>query len=322
MVEVGLGGTWDCTNVVDGAVAVVTNISFDHTEVLGPTLEGIATDKAGIVKAGSTVVVGETDPGLVSVIRAVADGAGAGEVWVRGRGVRLHRQPGGGGRAPGRPANPGGLLRRRAGPPARPRTRGQTPPAPWRRPRPSSARRWTRTWWPRPSPRVGVPGRLEVVGRRPLCVVDGAHNVAGAEALGRALVEEFAVEGADGGRGGHAGRAGPAGHAGPAGPAGIATVVACAPASPRALPADVVAEAARVARAGGGGGRLGGRGGWHSGALAGGRGRPAGGDRLALRGGRRPGPSWPGPGLDGARALGPGPSGTEARSTLARVLRS
>ena len=66
VVEVGLGGTWDSTNVVDGEVAVVTNISFDHTEVLGPTLEGIARDKAGIIKPGSRVVVGETDPELVA----------------------------------------------------------------------------------------------------------------------------------------------------------------------------------------------------------------------------------------------------------------
>src|ERR1700685_3775330 len=59
VIEVGLGGTWDCTNVVHGDVAVLTNFSYDHTDVLGPTLEGIAEDKAGIIEAGSTVVVGE-----------------------------------------------------------------------------------------------------------------------------------------------------------------------------------------------------------------------------------------------------------------------
>ena len=47
VVEVGLGGTWDCTNVVHGDVAVLTNVSFDHTDVLGPTLEGIATRQGG-----------------------------------------------------------------------------------------------------------------------------------------------------------------------------------------------------------------------------------------------------------------------------------
>ena len=52
VVEVGLGGTWDATNVVDGRVAVVTNVSIDHVEYLGPTRESIAADKAGIVKPG------------------------------------------------------------------------------------------------------------------------------------------------------------------------------------------------------------------------------------------------------------------------------
>ena len=66
---------------------------------------------------------------------------------------------------------------------------------------------------------VTVPGRMEVVGRRPLCLVDGAHNVAGTEALGRAIAEELLAVGRRPGGGavvGHAGRPGPLGHAGPA----------------------------------------------------------------------------------------------------------
>ncbi|MGH9036665.1 MAG: Mur ligase family protein, partial [Acidimicrobiia bacterium] len=47
VVEVGLGGTWDATNVADGGVAVVTNVSLDHTEYLGPTRADIAAEKAG-----------------------------------------------------------------------------------------------------------------------------------------------------------------------------------------------------------------------------------------------------------------------------------
>ena len=85
VVEVGVGGTWDATNVIDGTVAVLTNVSYDHTDILGPTLEGIAQDKAGIVKPGSVAVVGEQDPSLVHVIRSVADEAGAAQVWVRGQ---------------------------------------------------------------------------------------------------------------------------------------------------------------------------------------------------------------------------------------------
>jgi len=60
--EVGLGGTWDATNVANGTVAVVTNVSLDHTEYLGPTRASIAAEKAGIVKPGATLVLGESDP--------------------------------------------------------------------------------------------------------------------------------------------------------------------------------------------------------------------------------------------------------------------
>src|SRR5689334_2440092 len=65
--EVGVGGTWDATNVADAAVAAVTNVSIDHVEYLGPTRESIATEKAGIVKPGSILVLGETDPDLAAI---------------------------------------------------------------------------------------------------------------------------------------------------------------------------------------------------------------------------------------------------------------
>ena len=70
VIEVGLGGRWDSTNVVDGRVAVVTNVELDHVEYLGPTRVGIAEEKAGIVKPGSTLVLGETDPELVPIFTA------------------------------------------------------------------------------------------------------------------------------------------------------------------------------------------------------------------------------------------------------------
>ena len=59
VIEVGLGGTWDATNVADGAVAVVTPISLDHTAWLGDTVEEIAADKAGIIKPGSVAVLAQ-----------------------------------------------------------------------------------------------------------------------------------------------------------------------------------------------------------------------------------------------------------------------
>src|SRR3954447_2211230 len=81
VVEAGLGGRWDATNVADGQVAVVTNVSLDHAETIGPTLADIATEKAGIVKPSSTLVLGETEPALAQIFRA----APAAQVWERDR---------------------------------------------------------------------------------------------------------------------------------------------------------------------------------------------------------------------------------------------
>ena len=93
---------------------------------------------------------------------------------------------------------------------------------------------------------VRVPGRLEVLGRHPLLLVDGAHNAAGMAALGQALTEEFAVEGTSVAVVGMLSGRDPSAMLAPLAPAGVGTVVACAPASPRAMaPADV-AEAARA----------------------------------------------------------------------------
>src|SRR5947209_16111231 len=81
VIEVGLGGRWDATNVADGQVAVVTNVSLDHAETIGPTLVDIATEKAGLVKPGSTLVLGEGDPPLADIFK----GAGAADAWERDR---------------------------------------------------------------------------------------------------------------------------------------------------------------------------------------------------------------------------------------------
>ena len=60
VVEVGLGGRLDCTNIITPLLSVITNISFDHTQFLGNTLAKIAHEKAGIIKAGVPVVIGES----------------------------------------------------------------------------------------------------------------------------------------------------------------------------------------------------------------------------------------------------------------------
>lgn len=71
VIEVGLGGRLDATNVVRPNVAVITNISYDHMHLLGNTLEEIAREKAGVIKNHVDVVCGETTPEPLSVIRNV-----------------------------------------------------------------------------------------------------------------------------------------------------------------------------------------------------------------------------------------------------------
>ena len=77
VIETGLGGRLDATNVVDPVAAGVTSIDYDHTEYLGDTLEKIAGEKAGIYKLGRPAVVGETDPALRAVLARDAERAGA-----------------------------------------------------------------------------------------------------------------------------------------------------------------------------------------------------------------------------------------------------
>ncbi|HEX2195768.1 MAG TPA: folylpolyglutamate synthase/dihydrofolate synthase family protein, partial [Actinomycetota bacterium] len=74
VVEVGLGGRWDATNVVPASVAVLTNVGLDHTELLGKDRRTIAREKAGIIKHDSFVVTGERDPSILSVISEEAEG--------------------------------------------------------------------------------------------------------------------------------------------------------------------------------------------------------------------------------------------------------
>lgn len=72
VLEVGLGGRLDATNVVQAPVCVITSISLDHTAILGPTVAHIAAEKAGIIKEGCTVIVAPQPPEAAAVIQAVA----------------------------------------------------------------------------------------------------------------------------------------------------------------------------------------------------------------------------------------------------------
>ena len=72
VIEVGLGGRLDCTNIIRPDLAVITNISLEHTALLGDTLEKIAAEKAGIIKPETPVVIGETLPETKPVFLAKA----------------------------------------------------------------------------------------------------------------------------------------------------------------------------------------------------------------------------------------------------------
>jgi len=245
VVEVGLGGTWDATNVVAAEVAVITNVSYDHVEVLGPTLRDIATEKAGIIKAGSRVLVGETDPALRELFVATAEAVGAAGTWVRGEDFGCDAS---------RVAVGGRLLDLR--------TPGATYPEVFlalhgghQADNAAIAVAAAEAFFGSPlAPEVVEhacasvtnPGRMEVVGRAPLVILDGAHNVAGAHALAQGLIEELPTEGETVAVVGMLEGRDPTAMLHALAPAGIRTVIATTAPSPRAMPAAVIADAARA----------------------------------------------------------------------------
>lgn len=242
VVEVGLGGRWDATNVADAMVAVVTNVSADHAEILGPDLADIAREKAGIVKPGSTLVLGETEPGLAQVFRA----AGAAQVWERHAdfAVQANRLAHGGRlvdlRTPGAGYNELYLPVHGA---------HQADNA-------AAAVTAVEAFFGRSLPTevvesafagLRLPGRMEVVSRQPVVLLDGAHNPAGARAAAATLAEEFDTD---------SGLILVLGMLAPRDPtemlealgaAGARLVVAVAPPSPRAVsPVEVATATARL----------------------------------------------------------------------------
>jgi dihydrofolate synthase/folylpolyglutamate synthase len=170
VLEVGLGGRLDATNAVAAPIAVVTGVALDHQDMLGPTLEAIAGEKAGIFKAGQGVVIGASgEPAAVPLLRAAALAAGAAAVTVVDD-AAIAAVPAGLGLAGAHQrANAAaalaaidalaaaGLVRV----PDEARARGL-----------AAARH---------------PGRLETVAEGPRVILDGAHNPHGARALAAAL---------------------------------------------------------------------------------------------------------------------------------------
>jgi dihydrofolate synthase/folylpolyglutamate synthase len=239
VVEVGLGGRWDATNVVDADVAVVTNVGLDHTELLGPSRSDIAREKAGIIKPRSVLVLGERDAQLRPIFEREMPAA----LWLAGRDYSCSRND---------LAVGGRVLDLR--------TPGATYEGLWldlhgrhQADNFATAVAATEAFFSAPiddalvreaAATVRSPGRMEIVGRQPLVILDGAKNPDGAAAAASTLTEEFGeVRSRILVVGMLAGKdpvemlsALDAGHA--------RLVVACLPPSPRALPAAEVAAAA------------------------------------------------------------------------------
>ncbi|HTK63801.1 MAG TPA: folylpolyglutamate synthase/dihydrofolate synthase family protein [Pseudonocardia sp.] len=194
VIEVGLGGTWDATNVADGTISVVTPIGIDHVEYLGSDLEGIAAEKAGIIKSGSIAVLAAQDARVAAVLaaRCVELGATVARQGMefgvlrrtRGVGGQLLRLQGLGGayddvflplhgahqadNAAVALAAAEAFLGAGAGQPLDADTVREAFAS------------------------VVVPGRLERVRTAPTVLLDAAHNPHGARALAAAVAEEFA----------------------------------------------------------------------------------------------------------------------------------
>jgi dihydrofolate synthase/folylpolyglutamate synthase len=77
VIEVGMGGTWDATNVADGTVAVIGPVAMDHMHYLGDTIEQIAAEKAGIIKPGAVAVIAQQQLAAAEVLLARAASVGA-----------------------------------------------------------------------------------------------------------------------------------------------------------------------------------------------------------------------------------------------------
>ncbi len=93
IIETGMGGRLDATNMLKPKVTVITNISLEHRSYLGDTLSAIAYEKAGIIKPGIPVVTGATQPSALAVIRRTAAGKKA-PLFRRGEAFRVRRTPG------------------------------------------------------------------------------------------------------------------------------------------------------------------------------------------------------------------------------------
>jgi dihydrofolate synthase/folylpolyglutamate synthase len=161
VVEAGLGGRWDATNVLPSKVQVLTTVGLEHTRWLGPTVRDIAREKLAVVREGATLVVGaDLHPDALEEAHAVAERQGA----------RLVTAP----VDPGIEIAAPGTFQRRNFALARAAAEAYRGSLELERVRAAAAA-------------VTVPGRLQVVAHEPLTVLDGAHNAEGVAALVESL---------------------------------------------------------------------------------------------------------------------------------------
>ena len=186
--EVGMGGEWDATNLIDARVAVIREVALDHPE-LGATVEAVAREKAGVIKKDAIVIAHDGPPEALAVVEERAREMHA-QVKVRERdfGVRSSEQAVGGQRlvVGGLNAEYDDLLLPLFGEHQADNAAASI----------AACEAFINHELDPPTLREALagaasPGRLEVVSRHPLVVLDGAHNPAASVALASALPEAF-----------------------------------------------------------------------------------------------------------------------------------
>lgn len=192
VLEVGLGGRWDATNIADSRVAIVTTVALDHQDYLGDTLGLIAEEKSGVIKPGSTAVLSSQPAQAAEVLLAHVVAVGARPVWegrdfgVLGRSVAVGGQlitlEGTGGQYDGIFLPLHGEHQARNAACALAAVEAFLGAEAYRLDIEAVREGFAA---------VTSPGRLEVVRRSPTILVDAAHNPAGAQALAQAVEEAF-----------------------------------------------------------------------------------------------------------------------------------
>ena len=193
VVEVGMGGAWDATNVADGVVATVLPIAIDHAKYLGDDPVAIAVEKAGIIKPGSTAVLAEQTPEVMEVLLARAAEVGARVVREGHDFSVVTRNPAVGGQV----VTLGGLrahyeevfLPLYGAHQAQNAVMALASVEAFTGDQPLDEDLVRAAF-----AEVTSPGRLEIIRRSPTIVLDAAHNPHGAEALAAALDDSFAFD--------------------------------------------------------------------------------------------------------------------------------